>query len=195
VLYPGASHGSVFSGKPSHHVDYNRRVVDWLERRTPIRADHWRRRLAELARKHGVPGAALGILRGDEVVQVSAGVLNKATGTPVTDDSVFQIGSITKTWTATMAMQLVDEGRLDLDAPIADVLPDLRLSDPDVTKQVTLRHLLTHTSGIDGDVFTDTGRGDDCVATYVDRLDEVAQGHPSAPLCRTATRDTCLSAE
>ncbi|MFC0548659.1 serine hydrolase [Kutzneria chonburiensis] len=178
VLYPGASHGSVFIGKPSHHIDYNRRVVDWLEQRAPIRADHWRRRLAELAVKHSIPGAALGILRGDEVVTVSAGVLSKATGVPVTDDSVFQIGSITKTWTATLAMQLVDEGRLDLDAPVVDVLPELRLSDSDVGKQVTLRHLLTHTSGIDGDVFTDTGRGDDCVAKYVDRLDEAAQVHP-----------------
>ncbi|MBB5897342.1 serine hydrolase [Kutzneria kofuensis] len=178
VLYPGASHGFIYSGRPSHRVDYNNRVVDWLERRPTIRADHWRRRLAELARKHRVPGAALGILRGDELVRVSAGVLNKATGVPVTDDSVFQIGSITKVWTATLAMQLVDEGRLDLDAPIAAVLPDLRLSDPDVTKRVTLRHLLTHTSGIDGDVFTDTGRGDDCLAKYVDLLDQAAQIHP-----------------
>ncbi|HEY0496985.1 MAG TPA: serine hydrolase domain-containing protein, partial [Kutzneria sp.] len=131
-----------------------------------------------LAVKHHVPGAALGILRGDDLVSVSAGVLNKATGVPVTDDSVFQIGSITKTWTATLAMQLVDEGLLDLDAPVVDVLPQLRLSDSDTNKRVTLRHLLTHTSGVDGDVFTDTGRGDDCVANYVDRLDEAAQVHP-----------------
>ncbi|MBO0838177.1 MAG: beta-lactamase family protein, partial [Actinobacteria bacterium] len=54
----------------------------------------------------------------------------------------------------------------------------LRLADPDVTKQVTIRHLLTHTSGIDGDVFTDTGRGDDCIEKYVAGLDEVAQNHP-----------------
>jgi CubicO group peptidase (beta-lactamase class C family) len=67
---------------------------------------------------------------------------------------------------------------IDLDAPIANVLPELRLSDPDVTKQVTMRHLLTHTSGIDGDVFTDTGRGDDCLERYVAQLGDVAQNHP-----------------
>ena len=50
-------------------------------------------------------------------------------------DSLFQIGSITKVWTATVVMQLVDEGLLDLDAPIVEVLPELRLADPDVTKQ------------------------------------------------------------
>ncbi|MEV7098736.1 serine hydrolase [Amycolatopsis sp. NPDC051045] len=187
VLYPGASHLFILGGKPSHRVDFNRRVVDWVEQhagepgkpaRVPLDAAHWRRRLAALARKHRVPGASLGILRGADQVLAGHGVLNTATGVEVTDDSVFQIGSITKVWTATVVLQLVDEGRVDLDAPVADVLPELRLADPDVTKQVTLRHLLTHTSGIDGDVFTDTGRGDDCVEKFVGLLDQVAQTHP-----------------
>ncbi|MFF1612757.1 serine hydrolase, partial [Amycolatopsis sp. NPDC058278] len=187
VLYPGAAHLFILDGKPSHRLDFNRRIVDWVSQyagepgkpaRVPLDAAHWRRRLAALARKHRVPGASLGILRGDDQVLASHGVLNTATGVEVTDDSVFQIGSITKVWTATVAMQLVDEGLLQLDAPIADVLPELRLADPDVTKQVTLRHLLTHTSGIDGDVFTDTGRGDDCIEKFVGLLAEVAQNHP-----------------
>ncbi|WP_410590019.1 serine hydrolase [Amycolatopsis sp. lyj-23] len=187
VLYPGASHLFILDGKPSHRRDFNRRIVDWVTQyagepgkpaQVPLDAAHWRRRLAALARKHRVPGASLGILRGDDQVVASHGVLNTATGVEVTDDSVFQIGSITKVWTATVVMQLVDEGRVSLDAPVADVLPELRLADPDVTKQVTLRHLLTHTSGIDGDVFTDTGRGDDCLEKFVGLLDEVAQNHP-----------------
>ncbi len=186
VLYPGASHLFILEGKPSHRSDFNRRVVDWVEQhagspgRVPLDGAHWQRRLTALARKYRVPGATLGILRldGDEQAFAHTGVLNKATGVAVTGESVFQIGSITKVWTATVAMQLVDEGLLDLDAPIADVLPELRLADPDVTKQVTLRHLLTHTSGIDGDVFTDTGRGDDCVEKYVAVLDQAAQTHP-----------------
>ncbi|HWO61594.1 MAG TPA: serine hydrolase domain-containing protein, partial [Umezawaea sp.] len=101
-----------------------------------------------------------------------------ATGVEVTPESLFQIGSVTKVWTATVVLQLVDEGLLDLDAPISEVLPELRLAEPDVTKSVTMRHLLTHTSGIDGDVFTDTGRGDDCLEKYVALLGEVAQNHP-----------------
>jgi CubicO group peptidase (beta-lactamase class C family) len=100
------------------------------------------------------------------------------TGVEATTDSLFQLGSITKVWTATVVMQLADEGKLDLNAPVAEVLPELRLTDPDVAKQVTMRHLLTHTSGIDGDVFTDTGRGDDCVEKYVTQLADVAQNHP-----------------
>lgn len=197
VLYPDASHLFILDGRPSHRLDFNRQVVDWVEqyagdaagpRRPRIDAEHWQRRLAVLAEQHHVPGAVLGIARvrqghQDELVEAAFGVLNKDTGVEVTKDTVFQIGSITKVWTTTVLMQLVDEGLLDLDAPVVEVLPELRLADPEVTKQVTVRHLLTHTSGIDGDVFTDTGRGDDCIKSYVAGLDEVAQNHPLGATC------------
>src|SRR6201986_1633320 len=75
-------------------------------------------------------------------------------------------------------MQLVDEGKLDLDAPVAEVLPELRLADAEVAKTVTMRHLLNHTSGIDGDVFTDTGRGDDCVEKYVGLMADIKPNPP-----------------
>ncbi|GAA3623943.1 hypothetical protein GCM10022267_07560 [Lentzea roselyniae] len=182
VLYPGESHLFILDGKPSHREDFNRRVVDWVrehaEKRVPLDAKHWQRRLSALAKKHGVPGAALGILRDDEIVQAHHGVLNTATGAEVTDDSMFQIGSISKVWTTTVVMQLVDEGLLDLDAPIIDVLPELKLTDHVAERKVTMRHLLTHTSGIDGDVFTDTGRGDDCLERYTELLADAAQNHP-----------------
>ena len=152
-------------------------------RPAPIDPGHWHQRLAVLAARHRVPGAQLGILRcsdsrADELVEAVHGVLSMRTGAPVTSDALFQIGSITKVWTATLVMQLVDEGLLDLDSPVVRVLPELRLSDAEVTRRVTLRHLLTHTSGIDGDVFTDTGRGDDCLERYVALLADVAQNHP-----------------
>jgi CubicO group peptidase (beta-lactamase class C family)/acetyl esterase/lipase len=192
VLYPEAAHLFILDGRPSHRLDFNQRVLDWVEqyagdvagpRRPRLDAGHWQRRLAVLAKRHRVPGATLGILRvrpsrEDELVEAAYGVLNKDTGVETTTDSVFQIGSITKVWTATVVMQLVDEGALELDAPIAEVLPEFRLADAEVAKRVTMRHLLTHTSGIDGDVFTDTGRGDDCLEQYVARLADVAQNHP-----------------
>jgi CubicO group peptidase (beta-lactamase class C family) len=149
----------------------------------PIDAERWDRHLTTLVERHHVPGAQLGILRsirGQPAEQVVAahGVLSLRTRQPTTVDSLFQIGSITKVWTATVVMQLIDEGRLTLDLPVIEVLPDLRLSDPEVARAVTVRHLLTHTSGIDGDVFTDTGRGDDCLEQYVALLTDVAQNHP-----------------
>jgi dipeptidyl aminopeptidase/acylaminoacyl peptidase/CubicO group peptidase (beta-lactamase class C family) len=189
VIYPEESHAFILTGRPSHRLDYSRRVADWLEQHTVaggrarIETAHWEQRLAQLAERHHVPGAQLGILRlgtegEDELVTTAYGILNARTGVSATEESLFQIGSISKVWTATVAMQLVDEGLLQLDTPISEVLPELRLADPDVTKTVTLRHLLTHTSGIDGDVFTDTGRGDDCLEKYVDLLGEAAQNHP-----------------
>ncbi len=196
VLYPDASHLFILNGRPSHRVDYNRRIVDWVHRHTAaaaagrpavpaLEAEHWQHRLSELITRHEVPGATLGILRlgaapdgSDETVTAAAGTLNLDTGHPVTAESVFQIGSITKVWTATLVMQLVDEGLIELDTPVRAVLPELRLADEEVGQQVTVRHLLTHTSGIDGDIFTDTGRGDDCLEKYVSLLAEARQIHP-----------------
>ncbi|MDQ2852398.1 MAG: serine hydrolase [Actinomycetota bacterium] len=193
VLYPGSSHLFIFNGRPSHRIDYNRRLIEWTEHHmigntTPTQLDqeHWAQRLADLAKRHGVVGASLAIRRisdsgkvqDDELVEAATGVLNMDTGYPATTDSVFQIGSISKVWTTTMVMQLVDDGLLDLDTPVIEVIPELRLIDQDVAKKVTMRHLLTHTSGIDGDVFTDTGRGEDCLEKYVDALRDVVQNHP-----------------
>jgi CubicO group peptidase (beta-lactamase class C family) len=99
--------------------------------------------LCALARKHHVPGAQLAVYRGGETVTVEVGELQHGTGRPVTQDAAFPIGSISKTFTATVAMILVADGDLELDAPLSEYLPDL--GDP--SAQLTLRQLLSHTSG------------------------------------------------
>jgi CubicO group peptidase (beta-lactamase class C family) len=81
-------------------------------------------------------------------------------------------------WTATVLTQLVDEGLVDIEAPVRTYLPDFRVADPDVSAAVTLRHLLSHTSGIDGDHFADFGRGDDCLERYVESCAGLEQTHP-----------------
>jgi CubicO group peptidase (beta-lactamase class C family) len=133
----------------------------------------WSARLSELAVAAEVPGAVLGIWHDGETTIAPYGVLNAATGVETTADSLFQIGSVTKPWTATMVVQLAAEGRLDLDDAVVKLLPEAPI-DP----RITVRHLLQHTSGIDGDVFTDTGRGDDCLERYVEQLDQAGQNHP-----------------
>jgi CubicO group peptidase (beta-lactamase class C family) len=139
---------------------------------------HWQERLDVLAQKHGVVGATLAIQQGSETVEAATGVLNLRTGQPVSTDSLFQQGSITKVWTATLVMQLVDEGLVDLDAPVVTYLPDFRVADERLTRTVTVRQLLTHTSGIDGDLFLDTGRGDDAVAKYVEAMATLTETVP-----------------
>jgi CubicO group peptidase (beta-lactamase class C family) len=146
---------------------------------TGVAADaaYWRSRLAALIARHGVPGAALGILRDGRIIDVAAGVLNRRTHVAATPDSVFNLGSITKVWTATMIMQLVDEGALSLDTPVVRVLPEFAVADAAATAAITVRHLLSHTSGID-DMYAETGRGDDCVARYVAKLRDLPQVRP-----------------
>ena len=128
---------------------------------------HWAARLHDIAGQEHVPGSVLGIWADGAETLAAHGVLSTATQVSTTPDSLFQIGSVSKVWTATMIMQLADEGRLALDTPVARLLPGVALGDPDASAEVTVAHLLTHTSGIDGDIFTDTGRGDDCVERYV----------------------------
>ena len=72
-------------------------------------------------------------------------------------------------------MQLVDEGKLDLDAPVRTYLPDFKIEDEAAAAEITTRQLLSHTAGFEGDIFTDTGVGDDCVEKYLGVLDEVPQ--------------------
>jgi CubicO group peptidase (beta-lactamase class C family) len=124
-------------------------------------------RLAELIEKHDVPGAQLAVLDGDEIIEAAAGVLSRRTGCAATPDALFLPGSIGKLYTATLILMLVDEGKLDLDVPIRTYLPDFEVRDAHARDVVTARNLLSHTSGFDGDHFTDTGRGDDALVRYV----------------------------
>ncbi|MCP4754910.1 MAG: beta-lactamase family protein [Proteobacteria bacterium] len=114
-----------------------------------------------------VPGVSMAVILGDETFEAAAGYVNLDARIEATTDSVFQIGSITKLFTTTLVMQLVDEEKVELDTPVKHYIPELQLADPEAAETVTLRHLLTHSSGIDGDYFEDTGTGDDCVERYI----------------------------
>jgi CubicO group peptidase (beta-lactamase class C family) len=125
-----------------------------------------------------VPGIALGILFYGEEEVAGLGVTSIENPLEVTPDTLFQIGSITKTFTATAVMRLVEQGHLALDDPVRRYLPELRLADADVAVRVTIRHLLIHTGGWEGDYFDDLGWGDDALARMIERLEEVPQLTP-----------------
>jgi CubicO group peptidase (beta-lactamase class C family) len=119
-----------------------------------------------------IAGVAVAGVVGDRIETAAAGVADAESGRVVEPDTRFRPGSITKLLTATLVMQCVDEGVIDLDEPVVELVPELRLADPDRASLVTVRHLLSHSSGIDGgDLFVDTGDGDDCRARYVEALD------------------------
>lgn len=138
----------------------------------------WQKKLDAAVVSSGVPGAVLGILSDGNASVCASGQLGVDTGVTATVDSLFKIGSITKVWTAAIIMQLVDEGSLGLETPVIDVLPEFAVEDLFATSAVTIRHLLTHTSGIDGDIYVDDGGGDDCIDRYVRELRTVGQLHP-----------------
>lgn len=162
---------------------HNRRGPTLSYRRgMALDSNHWQDRLTLLADKHGVVGASLALSQADELVTAATGVLNLRTGQPVTPESVFSIGSITKVWTATLVMQLVDDGLVDLDAPLVTYLPAFKVADPVVSATVTPRQLLCHSSGIDGDFFLDTGRGDDALGRFVEAMSGLTQNHPQGAI-------------
>ena len=128
--------------------------------------------------KHKVPGVVVGILHNGKVKTAGFGVTNVDHPLEVTGDTLFQIGSITKTFTGTLAMKLVEAGQLDLDATVRTYLPDFKVMDDEASQKATIRHLMTHTSGWVGDFFADTGSGEDASAKYVAKMTDLEQLAP-----------------
>ncbi|MFI7123933.1 serine hydrolase domain-containing protein [Amycolatopsis sp. NPDC049868] len=146
--------------------------------RTTFDSAHWQTRLDDLRAEYRVPGATLAVLADGEIHELASGILHRGTGVETTTDSIFQLGSIAKPYTASLVMGLAEEGRLDLDAPVIEVLPEFSTVDPEATKTITPRQLLSHTGGLTCDFMEDTGRGDDCLAKFVEAARGVALDCP-----------------
>lgn len=121
----------------------------------------------------GIPGAAVGVLADGRETYGCVGVTSLDNPLPVDPDTLFLLGSVSKTYTATALMRLVAEGRVELDAPVRRYLPELRLACERCAAEVKVLNLLNHTSGLGFGLILDTGEGDDALATYVSRLAEV----------------------
>ncbi|MBW7882302.1 MAG: beta-lactamase family protein [Caldilineaceae bacterium] len=128
--------------------------------------------------EYAVPGVAVGILHKGETYMAGFGVNNVNQPRPVDPDTLFQIGSVTKTVTATAIMWLVEKGKVELNAPVRRYLPDFALKEPKLAEQVTVQHLLMHVAGWMGDFFYDTGRGADALAKYVAMMADLPIVHP-----------------
>ncbi|WP_424213203.1 serine hydrolase domain-containing protein [Streptomyces sp. BI20] len=140
--------------------------------------------VADAARRHGIPGASAGIRHGGHELFASHGVtsLDPADAPrPVDEHTPFAVGSITKTLTATALLRLAEQGAVHLNDPVTRHVPELRLADPAAADRITLRMLLNHTAGLDWNLVTDTGEGDDALAAFVAGLDELTLiGEPGA---------------
>ena len=125
------------------------------------------------ATKFGIPGVAVGVWADGREIYACHGVTSIDNPLPVDRDTLFVLGSVTKTYTATALMRLVAEGRVELDAPVRRYVPELRLADEQAAAEITVLNLLNHTAGLDWGLIVDTGEGDDALARYVAKLAEL----------------------
>ena len=135
-------------------------------------------RLDGLVAELGVTGVAAGVLLDGQESYAFSGLTSVENPLSVDENTLFQVGSVTKTFTATALLRLVDQGLVDLHAPVRTYLPEFRTKQPKVGEQVTVFHLLNHTAGWDGDLFADTGNGDDSLARYVELMAGLDQVTP-----------------
>jgi CubicO group peptidase (beta-lactamase class C family) len=140
-------------------------------------------RLETAVAKHKVPGASVALFKDGVIETAAAGVVNVTTGVTVTPETVMHIGSITKTINTTLVMQLVDEGKILLDRPLKSYLPEFKLADSGATERITVRMLLNHTSGINGELTPEAGHDQERVVDALGRIATMDQLHePGAEL-------------
>jgi CubicO group peptidase (beta-lactamase class C family) len=143
----------------------------------PSTTDNLASRLAASIQKHKVPGASAAVFRAGQWEVAAAGVTNVTTGVDVTAETVMHIGSITKVLNTTLVMQLVDEGRVELAAPLKRYLPDFQVADRNATELITVEMLLNHTCGIDGEYFPDAGPDAERIEDVIPRIARQGQIH------------------
>jgi CubicO group peptidase (beta-lactamase class C family) len=134
--------------------------------------------LAEARMKeHGVPGVALGIVAGGKESIRGLGITNVEDPLPVTAHTVFPIASISKTFAATAMMRLVEQGKVDLRAPVRTYLPEFRVRDEAASREATVWHLLTHLGGWEGQV-SGPDRGSETLKNFLGTITDLMQIAP-----------------
>src|SRR4051812_23174490 len=128
-------------------------------------------------KEYGVPGVALGIIADGVVSTRGLGVTNIEDPLPVTAHTVFPIASISKTFTVTAMMRLVEQGKIDLRAPVRTYLPEFRVRDEAASRDATVWHLLTHLGGWEGQV-SPPDRGTETLKTFVSSITDLMQVAP-----------------
>jgi len=143
-----------------------------------VSAEKLAKLLGVAARKFTVPGIAVGVFSDGKVTYSSYGVTDINNPTPVDENTLFVMASVTKTFTATAIMRLVANEKVELHAPVKRYIPEFTLQDQTAAEQITVRSLLNHTSGLEWRLDADTGEGDDALANLVARMVDLKQIAP-----------------
>jgi CubicO group peptidase (beta-lactamase class C family) len=130
-----------------------------------------------------IPGLALAIVQTDQITHLQGYGIADPSGRPVTPQTLFLIGSTTKSFTALAVMQLVEQGQLELDAPVQRYIPWFGIADPAASTEITVRDLLNQTSGIStADGNSDLSRDDTAVDALEQRARAIQSVHLSQPV-------------
>ncbi len=133
-------------------------------------ATHIREQAAAYCDSNKIPGYLAGVYHGGDQAVVAHGVTNIVTGAPMFEDTGFLFGSVTKLLTTTLVLQQVERGVIDLDERVIKYLPEFKLTTPEAAEKIRVRNLLTHTNGIDADLFFLDAKGHDALKAFVEGL-------------------------
>ncbi len=176
-VFPGGSSGRAEAATPAASSAMDERAL--------------RRLFDDVVKRSGAVGAQLSLIKGDQQIDFAAGLAHAQRRIPMTTDTLMQIGSVTKVFNAAIAMSLVQEGKLDLDAPVKNYLPTFAVADAQASRTLTLRRLMSMSSGLDNGLYVYFGGGDDALGRYVDSLKTLPQnftpgkyfGYSNAGIC------------
>ena len=141
-----------------------------LESKLSVLTTHIREQVAAYCEPSKLPGYLAGVYHDGEQTVVAYGVANVVTGAPMRDDTGFLFGSVTKLLTTTLVLQQVERGVIDLDERVVKYLPEFKLTTPSAAEKIRVRNLLTHTNGIDADLFLLDAKGPGALKAFVEGL-------------------------
>ena len=131
---------------------------------------HIREQAAAYCESSKVPGYLAGVYHDGGQAVVAHGMANAVTRAPMCTGTGFLFGSVTKVLTTTLMLQQAERGNVDLDERIVTYLPEFRLTTPAAAEQLRVRNLLTHTNGIDADLFFVDAEGRGALKVFLDEL-------------------------
>jgi CubicO group peptidase (beta-lactamase class C family) len=133
-------------------------------------ATHIREQAAAYCEPGKIPGYLAGAYHAGSQTVVAHGLANVVTRAPMREDTGFLFGSVTKLLTTTLVLQQAERGTVDLDERVIKYLPEFKLTTPAAAEQIRVRNLLTHTNGIDADLFFPDAKGRDALKTFLEEL-------------------------
>ena len=157
-------------GAPNTSIIFGRRATSLTTHEMDERFDALTAWLEEWMTRLDVPGATVGVFQGSEVRSNGLGVADIRTNEPVRPDTVFQLASLTKIFTASGIVAAASNAGLDLSAPIAAWYPSFAVSDPTVTETATMTHLLSHSAGWADMLEPHSDSATDTLAHYVEQM-------------------------